>query len=169
MKTKHGVPLNNKSWTKLDKENFSLLSNLDKLEWKNAELGHLPHDETPLASTYTPARYYCSKCNDTGVTNDMDICACVRQYTQTPRARKHDPETSHLSAKKVKVTAKRTIILDYLNAHGPATQKEISVGTGIPEISCSPVLRPMARAGLVVTCGTKPNSTGHLAIIWRAI
>ena len=84
------------------------------------------------------------------------------------RARKTDPITSHEAAATVNTSPLEQQIIDWLDSHGPQTQKEISLGTGIPEISCSPVLRPMARDGVIYNPTEKRINpgTGKRALAW---
>lgn len=62
-----------------------------------------------------------------------------------------DPETSHEAAIGAKIWAQVHFrkIVECLSANGPIAQKEIASATGLAEISCSPLLRPMRRAAVL--------------------
>lgn len=85
--------------------------------------------------------------------------------------RNSDPVTSFISAVEEEdvVEAYKRRIAECLAAHPEGlTQAEISMLTQIPEPTCSPRLRPMARHGIIVPDGKRRNkTTDKLAIIWK--
>jgi hypothetical protein len=49
------------------------------------------------------------------------------------------------------------------------TGKEISVTLALEEPTTSPRLRPLARAGRIVSCGKRRNASGVSAIVWKLV
>ena len=98
----------------------------------------------------------------------------VLSANDVARARKSDPFTSHLSAKKI--TPRLGTIDDAIHkallavGESGATSDEIVEMTGIKYRSVTPRLKPMMRKGLV-TGGreTRVGESGHKNLVWKAL
>lgn len=101
----------------------------------------------------------------------LELYRRTTEWQRQPRARFSDPSTSHDAAASMTIGPLEQQIIDYLRSVGPQTQKEISLATGIPEISCSPILRPLERAGILHNPEQKrPNpGTGRKALAWDVV
>ena len=101
----------------------------------------------------------------------LELYRRTTEWQRQPRARFSDPSTSHEAAAEVSIGPLEQQIIDYLSAVGPQTQKEISLATGIPEISCSPILRPLERAGILYNPVEKRKNpgTGRKALAWEVV
>lgn len=84
------------------------------------------------------------------------------------RARKSDPWTSHAAAKSITPGSSEGRVLDALR-FGPLTDEELE------DVLAGPTRRGtlttarsrLSKAGLVESCGSKPNSRGRSMLIWR--
>jgi len=89
-----------------------------------------------------------------------------------PRARKHDPRTSHAAAESVDRFANGhyALILISLRDHGPMTVAEIAVATGLGEHQCNKRTSELQRSGLIsLTGGTRPGPSGRQQRVWMAV
>jgi len=87
-------------------------------------------------------------------------------------ARSTDPITAHFSAREAESNRalNESKVLEILQScrHG-LTAREISEFLEIDYVTISPLLRPMARRGLIHEAGIKENgATGHKALVWKA-
>ncbi len=83
-------------------------------------------------------------------------------------ARGNDPETSHEAAASIAVSPLRKVILSALRKSGGATTLELVALTGVPHVTISPQLRPMARRKMVIDTGEKRvGETGRRSIVWK--
>jgi predicted ArsR family transcriptional regulator len=79
--------------------------------------------------------------------------------------------TSRKAAERAQPVApsKRQQILEWLREHGPATDEQIGVGTGIRENTVRPRRGELVTLGLVIDSGLEAEtSTGSPAVLWRA-
>jgi hypothetical protein len=76
----------------------------------------------------------------------------------SPRFRNPGPVTSHEAAIGARIRAEVYFpkIVECLKANGPLAQEEIAAAKGIAETSCSPLLRPVRRAGVPEEVGRNP-------------
>lgn len=82
-------------------------------------------------------------------------------------ARKSDPGTSHDAAESVPSAALQAICLKAITAApGGLTSEEIAAVTGLPLVTVSPRLRPLAEAGFIQEWGKRKNLSGRQAIVW---
>lgn len=58
-------------------------------------------------------------------------------------------------------------VLAYIEQHGPATDEEIAIGLGMNPSTERPRRIELARAGLIVTDGTRRTASGRMAAVWR--
>jgi len=92
-------------------------------------------------------------------------------------ARRTDPETSHEAAAKVNIPKSRQVTLDALTNHGPMTNEQVGLITGVDLTSISPTFRPLARMGLIREQrhpdGTLKKQKGlrsnNMRIIWEIV
>jgi hypothetical protein len=94
------------------------------------------------------------------------------EQSNSLHARSTDPITSQMSAREAESNREQNEekVLALLNTcrHG-LTAREISEFLEIDYVTISPLLRPMARKGLIHEGGLKQNhSTGHKALLWKA-
>lgn len=94
------------------------------------------------------------------------------QESNSLHARSTDPITSHMAARYAEDNREQNEekVLAILNTcrHG-LTAREISEFLEIDYVTISPLLRPMARKGLIHEAGIKQNhSSGHKALLWKA-
>lgn len=83
------------------------------------------------------------------------------------QARATDPLTSHLATGKSNDFWDK--VLEDLKANGPSDVWEISVRMGEKETAVSPVMRPMAREGMIHEEGWhRSKETGERRILWAA-
>jgi len=87
-------------------------------------------------------------------------------------ARRSDPETSIRSAEAImpRVAGLKAMILETLKQYGPQTIEELHIRLGRKEVSVSPRMIELEKAGQVRRNGTRHNPTsGQEAIAWEAI
>lgn len=86
-----------------------------------------------------------------------------------PPAQRHSA-TSVAAAQAIAPTAgtMRQLVLDWLRAHGPATDEQIIAGTGLAPSTARPRRIELVQSGLVVDSGTKiKTKSGRAAVAWR--
>jgi DNA-binding MarR family transcriptional regulator len=86
-----------------------------------------------------------------------------------PRARRSDPETSHKAAKSLKPARLRDQIVAAIYAHGGLTIKEIAKLIDREQVTVSPSIKPLRRAGVLRDSGRRRRNegTGKEAIVWE--
>jgi biotin operon repressor len=89
-------------------------------------------------------------------------------------AKRSDPETSHVAAKKIKKDLPKLehLVLQSIRQSGDRgmTGDELAEDTNIFRHTCCPRLAPLKRKGLIVDSGERrPGNTGKKQIVWRAV
>jgi len=87
----------------------------------------------------------------------------------SPRARKHDPRTSHAAAASVdRFASGHYLLILHDLAHGDRTFYEIADGTGLAGQQVNKRLPELERAGRVIaTEHTRPGPSGRQCRVWR--
>jgi hypothetical protein len=99
----------------------------------------------------------------------MDVHTDTQDSNSGLHARNTDPITSKLSALEAESNRafNESKVLEILGTTQGMTSREIAETLEIDYVTISPLMRPMARRGLVHECGTRCNpGTGHKAILW---
>ena len=84
--------------------------------------------------------------------------------------RTSDPVTSFEAADSVDASALEAKCLEAIMQTGRVgmTSEELATFTGMPLVTVSPRLRPLANKGLLVCYGKRANRSGRSAIVWVA-
>ncbi len=88
-----------------------------------------------------------------------------------PRARRTDPETSHVAAASMAggATRHRERILAHLRTVEDATKDEIGAAVGLTDVQAARRLSELKAAGEIEDSGARrPTASGRPAIAWRA-
>lgn len=85
-------------------------------------------------------------------------------------ARRSDPETSHAAAALTDANKLEALVCATLASYGPLTAHEIADKTGVPLVSISPRMKPLASQGRIVRTNirrlTRPNGKAT-ATVWE--
>jgi predicted ArsR family transcriptional regulator len=87
-----------------------------------------------------------------------------------PRARRHDPDTSHAAAASMATgaAAHREAILGVLNDHGDLTPEEIAARCGLSSVQVCRRMKELENAGRAVpTSEQRKTQSGRMARVWR--
>jgi len=87
------------------------------------------------------------------------------------RAPYSNPTTSRAAAQQIEPVSgtQRAVLLDYLRAHGPATDDELKLALGWESNTENPRRGELVKLGLIEDSGeTRPTRKGRQAIVWRA-
>lgn len=86
------------------------------------------------------------------------------------RARNSDPQTSHDAATSVDVSRLQRICLEAIRgAVDGLTSEQLATVTGLPLVTVSPRLRPLAENNLIYAGERRKNRSGRTAIVWRPV
>lgn len=84
------------------------------------------------------------------------------------RARRHDPDTSHKAAMKLRNGGQRAAVLRWLVEHGPATDWQITRGLRAQGSGPRTRRSELTELGYVTTTGRTLKINGHQHTIWEA-
>lgn len=87
-----------------------------------------------------------------------------------PRARRHDPTTSHAAARSMRTeaSAQRKRIHGVLNDHGDLTPEEIAARCGLSSVQVCRRMHELENAGRATPTGeTRKTASGRAARVWR--
>lgn len=85
-------------------------------------------------------------------------------------ARRRDPDTSKLAARRVEAEEISVLVTYCLRQNGPMTAEEVADKLGREVGSITPRLAPLERAGLVARTGERrPGASGATRIVWESL
>ena len=90
-------------------------------------------------------------------------------YDDRARARKSDPDTSHIAAAQVNMGERQARVLQMLVGH-PDTSYGVAARLGLGIEVVSPAFRPLARKGLIRDSGRREiGERGRARIVWEVV